>query len=219
MGSQIMMDGGKKVIDQFRRSAHTKQVGKPREQAIEEFKELVMAMYRANQEKAPGDISLNIPSANGIESGTLEESEDGSYSGTIEYYTPSEGSQGSESVEGQSQGRLLTGPVTSGDSHVRHLLEGAPRVGAGGTGYHQAPKIIPESSAIPSTGEPKMFSKEWWTPGKGVIVAAAAGAGISLLAGGIFLFNKMFTIRRKTRDGGKGGTRRLHAREWKRDEN
>ena len=215
--AEMALDGGKGLIDKYRRFAHTKQVGKPREQAIEEFKELVLAMYRAEDEKAPGDIPLFTPSANEIQSGTLEESEDGSYPGTFEDYTPSDGPQGLEMVDGESQDQLLTGSLRGG-SDVRHLLKDSSGVAMAGKGQHQDSKII-RPVTISSTSEPKAFSKEWWTPTKGVIVAAAAGAAISLIAGSIFLFNKMFIIRRRTRDNGEDRKRRLHAREWNRDEN
>ena len=210
------MDG---LIETCRHAAHTQHWGKTPEQAREEFNERVVELYEANGESVPVPHKESM-----IKSKTVREGMASPDSGSSCYFS----AQDQLDEPSATNGDGLLDPVAKEDGHrlgpgsrpdsdnwsscsVTMTSEDNPghdnsnclRLGANNRLGSKA-----TSGVIKAPARPNILSKEWWTPTRGLGVAAASGTGIALLAGGIYLFNKYF--RKKKSGQGK----RIHARSW-----
>ena len=208
------------LVETCRRAAHTRHWGKTSEQARDEFNERVTELYEANGESVPVPHEQSM-----VESETEREgiaSPDSGSDSSNSYFSAQSQPDEPRAAKGdglidpapQKEGHRLeresmtawpSGSVpTASRDNLRHdksnslTLGGSDRLGSKAT-----------SGVIKVAAGPNILSKEWWTPTRGLGVAAATSAGVALLAGGIYLFNKYFRIRRKT---GRG--KRIHARSW-----
>lgn len=205
------MDG---LVETCRHAAHTQHSGKTPDQAKEEFKEHVAEFYAANGDPVPGVVGsvterepLAPPTSGSDSSGSYfsAQSQLGELPVTkgdvlFNAVTKEEGNclkQGSRTELEIWSSRSVT--VASDDAlgHDKPTLGENDRLGSKA-----------RSGIIKAPVRPSIFSKEWWTPPKGLAVATATSAGVALLAGGIYLLNKYF--RRKKTGHGK----RIHARSW-----
>jgi hypothetical protein len=215
------MDG---LVETCRNAAHTQHRGKTPEQAREEFSERVGELYEGIGESVP------IPREDSmIESDMKRE----------RIPSPDSGSDSSRSLfsaqyqlgelPGAKEGELFdVAPMED------HLLEQSLRpdletwqsrsvtiASEDGLGHDKSNSLTlgandrlgskVTSGAMKASARPNILSKEWWTPAKGLGVAAATGSAITLLAGGIYLLNKFFRTQ-KRRKGDRG--KRIHARSW-----
>jgi hypothetical protein len=182
-----------KFVEECRRYAHTLQKGKDREEAIDEFIERVDRLYETFGEPLPPPTPPQAVADEGsfVSDGEAEEDE--------EAYAE----VGSQVLKA---GESLQGIAVSAQSEA--ASEGSS-VSASGTAYSSA--TVSGESGLAAWHPKNMLSKEWWTPTRGVIVAAGTGAALSLIAGGIYLANKFVRRKQKSKEQ---RARRTHARSW-----
>ena len=212
------MDG---LVETCRHAAHTQHWGKTPEQAREEFNERVVELYKGIGESVPVPHDKSMIASETERKGIASENH-----GSDSYFS--------------AQSQLSELPVANGDgllnvaSKEGYRLEQPLRPDAeswpsrsvtmaseDNLGHDRSNSLTlsannrlgskATSGLTKAPARPNILSKEWWTPTRGLGVAAATGAGIALLAGGIHLFKKYFRSRRKKKSGhGK----RIHARAW-----
>jgi hypothetical protein len=175
-----------RAVQTFRNAAHTVHAGKSPEQAKAEFNKWVIDLYQANDEPIP------LPPLTASQyDGSIVEADAGV-------------DASAQLSEGLSTTSVTSVETVSGDI-LRSVTSGAemPNAKSGRTS---------NTSAIKANKAPvkfNIFSREWWTPTRGASFAVAAGIGLLLSAGGVYLFNKYIRKRK-----GAGRRRRLHARSW-----
>jgi hypothetical protein len=212
------------LIDKYRRSAHTKQFGKSRHQAIEEFKALSPKLYAANKEELPVPIILTpfgeSESTSVVDMETKPQPHVFAGDPTAKAYgalTPGgnptllEASRaGKDNKEKPLSPNLIAlenvagaGPL-NGNKAIAFIADGRLISDAKGS-THPGPvsdmTTTPENKAV--------FSKDWWTPGRSAAFAVGTAIGLSVVTGSALLFNKIFRRRREIKK------ERLHARAWK----
>jgi hypothetical protein len=176
-----------RAVQTFRNAAHTVHAGKSPKQAKAEFNKWVIDLYQANDEPIPLPSSLTVSQYDGsiVEADTRVD------------------------VSAQLSEGLLSTSVTgmetvSGDV-LRSVTPGAETTNAKSGQTSNTSGIKAKKTPVKFN----IFSREWWTPARGASFAVAAGIGLLLSAGGVYLFNKYV---RKRKDAGR--RRRLHARSW-----
>ena len=218
MGLQAMKDMDK-LIETFRSAAHTAQRGKPRDQAIHEFKQVALELYTSNGEHLP--VPAESASSEGSIS-TVQESEGlvagiEADSAPSEYFTPSDKSSQLGRIEGEDKSGLSsvyeisTLDGTTGKCVGDVLYSDKHSAGQSAITTSLPQTIEPQQSTVKVPKNLSFFSKEWWTPTRGVALATWAGIGLSLIAGGVILFNKLL---RKLKKPENSRRRRVHPRSW-----
>lgn len=212
------MDG---LVETCRNAAHTQHRGKTPEQAREEFNERVGELYEGIGESVPvpqqdstiesemqrerivspdsgSDSSRSYFSAQ-YQLGELPVANGGELFDAIPKEDHRLGQASRPDLEAW-QSRSVTIASEDGDKSNSLTFGANDKLGSKAT-----------SRVMKASARPNILSKAWWTPARGLGVAAATGSGIALLAGGIYLFKKFFRTQ-KRRKGGHG--KRIHARSW-----
>jgi hypothetical protein len=182
-----------KFVEECRRYAHTLQKGKDREEAIDEFIERVDRLYESFGEPLPPPTP---PQAAADQGSFVSDGGD-------EEYEEAYAEAGSQALKA---GESLHG-IAAG-TQIETASEGSS-VTASGAAYSSV--TVSGESGLAAWNPKNMLSKEWWTPTRGVIVAAGTGAALSLIAGGIYLANKFVRRKQKSKEQ---RARRAHARSW-----
>jgi hypothetical protein len=218
------------LFETYRHAAHTQHAGKSPEQAIAEFKERVIELYQANGETVPippGSTAAQRDAAN-LKSKTRYESNSHSSLDSSSGYTmsddpshmatqervPNMGSKVAQDGDVEASDVWWTASGTTVDKH--DSLISAP-LGSQMTEEKFTSMEAPHKSldGFKTRTSLNFFSKEWWTPKRGVGIAAGASIGVALVAlvaGGVCLFNKFIRLQRKKTSARRG---RVHARSWK----
>lgn len=201
------------LVETCRHAAHTQHWGKTPEQAREEFNERVVELYEANGESVPvpdGDMVKSKP----VREGSPDSGSSCYFSAQDHLDEPSiaKGHGLLEAVAKEGSHRLGPGSRSDSDNWSSCSVTMTSEDNPGHDNLRLGAKNRLGSKATSGvnkvTAKPNILSKEWWTPTRGLGVAAASGAGIALLAGGIYLFNKFFRKKKSTQG------KRIHARSW-----
>lgn len=180
------------LIDKCRRYAHTRQRGKSREDAIEEFIAIAERLFAKFGEPIPPPTPLpQGDQASMVSSEETEEDEE--VYGKVEYKALEVGER-HKAIAADAQSE------TTSESTGVALFSSA-----------DSSATVSQETGLAAWDPRNMLSKEWWTPQRGFLVAGATGLAVALTAGGIYLAN-MF-IRRKQKAKGQR-KRRAHARSW-----
>jgi hypothetical protein len=201
------------LIDKYRRSAHTKQHGKSKHQAIEEFKALAPKLYKANNEELP--VPIILPPLGESEPMPVVD---------VDTKPQTRVFAGHPTVKAPGDFAPGGGPTLLGDSRavkddqkrplspnmvsLENVVGAGPWKGNKAIGY-PSESVSSDMTSTTTSEDKTVFSKDWWTPGRGAAFAVATVLGFSVVAGGALLFNKIFRRRRENKK------ERLHARAWK----
>jgi hypothetical protein len=207
-----------KFVDECRRAEHSKYRGMPREDAIVEFKIHAAQLYAENEQPFPVPFAEPQPhrDASPYSSDTQFDgtwSEEGSYSSG--YYTPVEGAQPAAPPAITKDGETGVGGIALISSSPGSRESGAPadqiiRVGNGGSEQRVDAAQI-QGTAVGASGDSSLVSQKGWTSATTLKVIAGTTLGFGLVAGVIFLYQKLFRGKRKP---DRESRSRIHARSW-----
>jgi hypothetical protein len=207
-----------KLVDECRRAEHSKYRGMPSEDAIVEFKIHAARLYAENEQPFPVPLGEAQPQrdASPYSSDTQFDgawSEEGSYSSG--YYTPVEAAPPAappaitKDAENGADGIVLISS-SPGKRESGPPADQIIRVGNGGSGQRVDPAQI-QGTAVGASGDPSLVSQKGWTSATTLKVIAGTTLGFGLVAGVMFLYQKLF--RGKRNPDGESRSR-IHARSW-----
>ena len=220
------------LISKFRRAAHSVHRGKTRKEAIEEFKSLAPALFEKNGEELPRPVGWVDPKApkplpkpnpaiavdaglhppGSVHSPQVDSPRISDQTTKVEPVCLEPGVQ-------NQQGQICPDEIAAvvlHDNSGSSVDKLSPNTEALQPFAPPSHGTLDSTTPVPAVTpkKPVMFSKEWWTPGHGIAVGAAAVAATGALVGGFFLLKKLFG-RRKNKKDKMDKKERLHARSWK----